>query len=90
MPSNLPACICGGFNLNMENTVIQPLIAAVRTKTTIKQLFFPPTLTKKYVFWQIPESRLDHIKVPTAHTVHERRQEVGCQAATQETKQLQL
>lgn len=59
-------------------------------KDNDKTAFFSPTLTKKYVFWQIPESRLDHIKVPTAHTVHERRQEVGCQAATQETKQLQL
>lgn len=38
------------------------------------------TLTEQHVFWEIPESRLYHVKVATAHTVHERGQEVCCQA----------
>ncbi len=39
------------------------------------------TLTEKHIFWKIPESSLHHVKVTTAHTVHESWQEVCCQAA---------
>lgn len=42
------------------------------------------TLTQKNVFWQVPEGRLHHVKVPAAHAVHEGGQKVCCQAASRE------
>ena len=42
------------------------------------------TLTEQHVLWKIPESSLYHVEVTAAHTVHESRQEVCCQAAAQE------